>query len=181
MKLTIRGDKLVVTDAIKSYIEEKLAKLDKYFEAPDDLSANIVVRTRGIEQIIEVTIPIKKAILRAEESQDDFYAAIDVAVDKLERQLRKNKTRLQSQLEKTKKQDIFDFSNFEEMDDADEGDAQTIVKRKKVEVKPMSEEEAILQMELIGHQFYLFKDADTNQPTVVYKRKDGNYGIIESE
>ena len=67
------------------------------------------------------------------------------------------------------------------MDEDDEGDAQTIVKRKKVEVKPMSEEEAILQMELIGHQFYLFKDADTNQPTVVYKRKDGNYGIIESE
>ena len=71
MKLTIHGDKLVVTDAIKSYIEEKLAKLDKYFEAPDDLSANIVVRTRGIEQIIEVTIPIKKAILRAEESNKD--------------------------------------------------------------------------------------------------------------
>ena len=113
--------------------------------------------------------------------RDSFYAAIDVAVDKLERHLRKNKTRLQSQLEKKKKQDIFDFSNFEEMDEDDEGDAQTIVKRKKVEVKPMSEEEAILQMELIGHQFYLFKDADTNQPTVVYKRKDGNYGIIESE
>lgn len=173
MKLTIRGDKLVVTDAIKSYIEEKLAKLDKYFEAPDDLSANIVVRTRGIEQIIEVTIPIKKAILRAEESNKDLYAAIDKVADKLERSIRKNKTKIKKR--KVEAMDVFlDFEMEEEPE-------QKIVKRKTVDNKPMSEEEAILQMELIGHQFYLFKDADTNQPTVVYKRKDGNYGIIESE
>lgn len=181
MNIILRGEKNKATKAMSDYAKEKLSKLDKYIENAEDVQATIVAKKRNHQDKVEITIPVKSFILRAEESQDDFYAAIDVAIDKLERQLRKNKTRLQSQLEKTKKQDIFDFSNFEEMDDGDEGDAQTIVKRKKVEVKPMSEEEAILQMELIGHQFYLFKDADTNQPTVVYKRKDGNYGIIESE
>lgn len=179
MNIILRGEKNKATKAMSDYAKEKLSKLDKYIENAEDVQATIVAKKRNHQDKVEITIPVKSFILRAEESQDDFYAAIDVAVDKLERQLRKNKTRLQSQLEKTKKQDIFDFSNFDEMDD--EEDVPTIVKRKKVEVKPMSEEEAILQMELIGHQFYLFKDADTNQPTVVYKRKDGNYGIIESE
>lgn len=179
MNIILRGEKNKATKAMSDYAKEKLSKLDKYIENVEDVQATIVAKKRNHQDKVEITIPVKSFILRAEETQDDFYAAIDVAVDKLERQLRKNKTRLQSQLEKTKKQDIFDFSNFDEMDD--EEDVPTIVKRKKVEVKPMSEEEAILQMELIGHQFYLFKDADTNQPTVVYKRKDGNYGIIESE
>ena len=101
---------------------------------------------------------------------------MDVVVDKLERQIRKQKTRLQSQHLKDRK--VFNFVLEEEEIEEEE---EKIVKRKKVEVKPMNEEEAILQMELLGHQFYLFKDADTNLPTVVYKRKDGNYGIIESE
>src|SRR5574344_626401 len=112
MKLTIHGDKLVVTDAIKSYIEEKLAKLDKYFENPEDLSANIVVRTRGIEQIIEVTIPIKKAILRSEESHKDLYAAIDKVTDKLERSIRKNKTKIKRRKEEN--MDVFLDCELEE-------------------------------------------------------------------
>lgn len=181
MNIVLRGEKNKATKAMSEYAQEKLSKLNKYIENAEDVKATIVVKKRNHQDKVEITIPVKSFILRAEEIQEDFYAAIDVAIDKLERQLRKNKTRLQSQLEKNKKQDIFDFSNFEEMDDNDTEDVPTIVKRKKVEVKPMSEEEAILQMELLGHQFYLFKDADTNQPTVVYKRKDGNYGVIESE
>ena len=171
MKLTIRGDKLVVTDAIKSYIEEKLARLDKYFEAPDDLSANIVVRTRGIEQIIEVTIPIKKAILRAEESNKDLYAAIDKVADKLERSIRKNKTKIKKR--KVEAMDVFlDFEIEEEPE-------QKIVKRKTVDNKPMSEEEAILQMELLDHDFFIFNNTETNNVCVIYKRKDNSYGLIE--
>jgi len=171
MKLTIRGDKLVVTDAIKSYIENKLAKLDKYFENPEDLSANIVVRARGIEQIIEVTIPIKKAILRAEESHKDLYAAIDKVTDKLERSIRKNKTKIKKR--KAENMDVFlDFEVEEEPE-------QKIVKRKVIDNKPMSEEEAILQMELLDHDFFIFENTETNNMCVIYKRKDNSYGLIE--
>ena len=171
MKLTIHGDKLVVTDAIKSYIEEKLAKLDKYFENPEDLSANIVVRTRGIEKIIEVTIPIKKAILRSEESHKDLYAAIDKVTDKLERSIRKNKTKI-----KRRKEENMDvFLDFEVEEEAE----QKIVKRKTIDNKPMSEEEAILQMELLDHDFFIFENTETNNVCVIYKRKDKSYGLIE--
>ena len=133
-----------------------------------------MVKVKNHNQIIEITIPLKSFILRSEESQEDIYAAVDKAVDKLERQIRKNKTRLMSKQAKT-----YDFS-FSEIEEADE-EEEKIIKRKKIEVKPMDEEEAIIQMELLNHQFYMYKDSETNQTVVVYKRKDGGYGIIESE
>lgn len=171
MLLNIRGDKIEVTDSIKKYIEEKLKKLDKYFENPEDLKANIVVRTRGIDQIIEVTIPIKKAILRAEETNKDLYAAIDKVTDKLERSIRKNKTKIKKR--KVENMDVFlDF----EVEDEEE---QKIVKRKQINNKPMSEEEAMLQMDLLDHDFFIFQNAETNNMSVIYKRKDNSYGIIE--
>ena len=177
MKVTIRGEKTKITQAMTDYANEKLAKLDKYVDNNATVNANVLVKIRNHQDKVEVTIPLKSYILRAEESQDDFYAAIDVVVEKLARQIRKNKTRLQSQI-RDKKEFLFD--NLEQEENEEE-EKEVIVKRKKVEVKPMSEEEAILQMELLGHQFYLFKDVDTNQPTVIYKRKDGDYGIIEAE
>ncbi len=173
MKILLRGDNTEVTQAMKDYALEKMAKLDKYIEN-QEATANILVKIRGYLQKIEVTIPLKKYILRAEETQENFYSAIDVIIDKLERQIRKNKTRLEHKYY----QETKDISFIEDYPDEEE---EKVVKRKKVEVKPMDEEEAILQMELLGHQFYLYKDADTNKPTVIYKRKDGNYGIIESE
>ena len=174
MELVIRGAKIKVTDAMKSYIEEKIGKLDKYLEDSANIRATVVVKVKGHNQIIEVTIPLKSFILRSEESQEDFYAAVDKAVDKLERQIRKNKTRLMSKNTKT-----YGFS-FEEIEDYEEKE-EKIIKRKKVEVKPMDEEEAIIQMELLNHQFYMYKDSETGTYSVVYKRKDGGYGIIESE
>lgn len=176
MKIIMRGEKIKITEAMTTYATEKLSKLDRYIEKSDSANAHVVIKIRNHQDKVEVTIPLKSFILRAEEAQDDFYAAIDVVVDKLERQIRKNKTRLQSQLLKEKKDFIFDYADNDESETLE-----TIVKRKVVEVKPMTEEEAILQMELLGHQFYLFKDTDTNKPLVVYKRKDGNYGIIEAE
>lgn len=171
MLLNIRGDKLEVTDSIKNYIEEKIKKLDKYFENPQDLKANIVVRTRGIDQIIEVTIPIKKAILRAEETNKDLYAAIDKVTDKLERSIRKNKTKI-----KRKKVETMDvFLDFEVEDEEE----QKIVKRKQINNKPMSEEEAMLQLDLLDHDFFIFQNTETNNISVIYKRKDNSYGIIE--
>lgn len=174
MELVIRGDKIKVTEAMKNYIEEKVGKLDKYIEDSSNIRANVLVKVKSHNQIIEITIPLKSFILRSEESQEDIYAAVDKAVDKLERQIRKNKTRLMSKQAKT-----YDFS-FSEIEEADE-EEEKIIKRKKIEVKPMDEEEAIIQMELLNHQFYMYKDSETNQTVVVYKRKDGGYGIIESE
>lgn len=177
MKYNIRGDKLVVTDAINSYVEEKLGKLNKYFKN-DDIKANVLLKVKGANrQIIEVTIPTEKFILRCEEENQDLYAAVDLCVDKLERQIRKNKTKLQRHVSKEKNVDInFDFELEAENEDIDE----TIGKRKKINTKPMDEEEAILEMELLGHDFFVFNNTDTDSICVVYKRKSGDYGIIET-
>lgn len=177
MKFIIRGQKLEVTDAIKKYIEEKIGRLDKYFESPDELTATVVIRVRGKEQIVEVTIPAKKVILRGEEANNDLYASIDLVSDKIERQIRKNKTKMQS---KKIKNDYVDF-DMSFKTDKEEENANLIVKRKTIDMKPMSEDEAVLQMELVGHPFFIFKNADTNNISVVYKRNDGNYGLIDTK
>ena len=128
------------------------------------------------EQIIEVTIPTTKFTLRAEEKNKDLYAAIDLVTDKLERQFRKNKTRLKAKYKKEVVPDfIFDFEVTEEENE------DKIVKRKKVDGKPMDEQEAILQMELLGHDFYVFNNIDEECISVLYRRKDGNYGIINTK
>ena len=179
MEIIIRGDKIKITDAMSDYINDKLGKLDKYLENSDAVRANVIVKVKNHEQRVEITIPLKTFILRSEETQDDFYAAVDKTIDKLERQIRKNKTKLESQAKKSR--EVKGFA-IESIEDIEEEEVETvIVKRKKVDVKPMSEEEAVLQMELLGHDFYLFKDADTMKPTLVYKRKDNQYGIIETE
>lgn len=177
MKFNIRGKNMDVTPAIKSYIEEKIGRLDKYLESPSDVSASIVIKVRGKEQIIEVTMPVNKIILRGEESHDDLYAAIDLVSDKIERQIRKNKTKLKKRKEKN---NFVDF-NYEFEIDKDEEKDETIVKRKSIEMKPMSEEEALLQMDLLGHEFFVFKNTDSECVSVLYKRKDGNYGIIDTK
>lgn len=179
MEIIIRGDKLKITDSMKSYIEEKLGKLNKYLKNSDGIRANVIVKVKNHEQRVEVTIPLKTYILRTEEKEEDFYAAVDKAIDTLERQIRKNKTRIMSKVKSTTYD--FDMSGMETNDSLEDEEDKKVVKRKKVEVKPMNEEEAILQMELLGHEFYMYKDSETNKPAVVYKRKDANYGIIESE
>lgn len=171
MRYNIRGSKVEVTDSIKNYVEEKLNRLNKYFESADEYTANVLVKVNGINQTVEVTIPIKKIILRAEETNQDLYKSIDLVADKLERQIRKNKTRMRKP---SKEMYVVDFEvNSEEVVEG------KIVKRKEIENKPMSEEEAILQMELLGHEFFIFNNSDINVNSVIYKRKDGNYGILE--
>ncbi|MDO4963793.1 MAG: ribosome-associated translation inhibitor RaiA [bacterium] len=173
MKFNVRGKKLDVTEAIKSYINEKIGRLDKYFENPNDIVATVLIKLRGNLQVVEVTINASKFILRAEESNKDLYASIDKVSDKLERQIRKNKTRMSKKINKNYIRDfILDFDEPEENDDV-------IVKRKVVEDKPMTEEEAILQMELIGHEFFAYRNSDTNNINILYKRKDKGYGLLE--
>ena len=172
MKYNIRGDKLVVTKAIKEYIEEKLSRLNKYYENHKDLECKVVVRAKNNLQSIEVTIPLNKFILRAEVTDKDLYAAIDLVVDKLEGQIRKNKTKLKNRYEKIEISEmVLDFE-VEEEENLD------IVKRKDIDTKPMDEEEAILQMQLLNHDFFVFKNIDEECVSVIYKRKDDKYGII---
>jgi len=176
MEILIHGDKLKVTDAIKTHIEEKIGKLDKYFDNASNIKANVLIRVKDNDQIIEVTIPTNKFTLRAEEKHSDLYAAVNLVTDKLERQIRKNKTRLNAKLKKEPQIDfIFDFAEPEEENE------DKIVKRKTLDIKPMDEEEAILQMELIGHDFFVFNNIDEECISVLYKRKDGAYGIINTK
>lgn len=176
MKLNIRGEKTKITASMKSYAEEKLQKLDKYLENSEEVTGTLLFKVNGPKQKIEVTIPLKNYTLRIEEEGEDFYAVVDTSIDKLERQIRKNKTRLTSRRKEQKPEFILDFELPEE-----EENKNKIVKRKSVELKPMDEEEAILQMELIDHDFYMFKNIDTDKIAVVYKRKHNDYGLIEQE
>ena len=175
MKLNFRGDKIEVTDSIKAYVEEKLSKLDKYFK--EELEAKVLIRVRNNLQFIEVTIPTNKFTIRAEAGNADLYAAIDKAEEVLERQIRKHNTRIR---DKYKKETISEF-NFELNIEEDIEETNKIIKRKSIEIKPMDEEEAILQMELLNHDFFMFKNVDEECISVIYKRKDGEYGIINSK
>ncbi len=171
MEIIIRGENVKITPAMKEKVVEKLNRLEKYFDNPNDIKVNVNVKVNNLSQKIEVTIPTKQFTIRAEERHQDLYAAIDLIIDKLERQIRKNKTRIK---DKQKNNDIafnLDFDQIEE-------EPNKIVKRKVIETKPMDEEEAILQIELVDHEFFVFKNADEDCVSVLYKRKDGNYGII---
>lgn len=174
MKTIIRSNKVEVTDSIKDYINKKLAKLDRYFENADELEATVNIRLKGQDELIEITVPTKKFTIRAEEASKEVKAAADLVVDKLERQIRKNKTRLNN---KYKNVEVPDFVFDYEIDETKEN-KEKIVKRKDIESKPMDEEEGILQMELINHDFFGFKNVEEDCISIVYKRKDGHYGII---
>lgn len=176
MKFQIRGNKVKITDAMDAYIKEKIGKLDKYLENPNEVTASVVVSIRGKDQTVEVTIPVKKFILRAEDTHTDFYAAVDLTSEKLERQIRKNKTRMKKKVNK----EFVDF-NMDFKVEKEEEEKGKIVKRKEIETKPMSEEEAILQMNLLGHSFFVFENMDTNRINILYKRKDEDYGIIDTK
>jgi len=172
MKYLIRGEKVEVTDSIKEYIQDKFSKLNKYFENPSEIEAKVIVKVKGVEQKIEITIQTKGYFLRAEESHSDLYAAIDLVLDKIERQCIKYKNKLKSK----NRQNTVEFNDYIDIEEENE----EIVKRKKIYLKPMDEEEAIMQMELLGHMFYVFKNIETDSVCVVYKRHTGDYGIIET-
>lgn len=174
MKCNIRGDKILVTKAIKEYVIEKISKLEKYFDKADEITANILVKVKGFDQTIEVTIPTPNFTIRSEESAENLYAAIDLVVDKIERQIRKNKTKI-NKIEKNAVKKL----NLSYIEDQEE-EENKITRRKTLNTKPMSEDEAILQMEMLGHDFFIFKDCSTSKVSILYKRKDNNYGIIET-
>ena len=175
MKVTVIAKNMELTDALKEIVQKKISKLEKYFEKNVEAKATLSVQKS--RQIIEVTIPFNGVILRGEESTSDMYKSLDLVEDKLERQIRKQKTRLSRKHGGSVR--------FGEIGDSDiksvEEDEGQLVRVKKFGVKPMNSEEAILQMDLLGHNFFVFQDADSNKVNVVYKRKDGDYGLLEPE
>lgn len=175
MKYNIRGNKIDVTTAISDYIKSKVSKLEKYLDESDEVEAKVCISARGKDQKVEITIWSGKYNIRAEEVNIDLYAAIDLIVDKLEKQFKKYKGKLSNK--KVKKDE---YGPSIEIEEYFEEEDQTIVRRKEVFLKPIDEEEAITQMELLGHSFFVFKNVDTNKINVVYKRRDGDYGVIEA-
>ncbi len=175
MNINFVGKNIEITDALKSVTMDKFSKLDKYFEK--DVNGTATFSKEGNREIIEVTIEVPGSIIRVEEHSEDMYASIDLAIDVLERQVRKYKDKLQDQ---KRGRESIRFDNIKSLKEEDQ-DEKKIVRRKAFGMKPMMEEEAILQMELLRHNFFVFLDAESNQVNVLYKRKDGNYGMIETQ
>ena len=174
MKLNVRGKNIEATDALKQYAEKKISKIDKYFDV--DAEAQVTMSVVRDVHKVEVTATINGLILRAEEATDDMYASIDQVVDKLERQISKYKTRINR---KARKSGLITPAGQTASAEEWEDDL-VIVKTKRFVIKPMQEEEAILQMNLLGHDFYVFANAENDDEiNVVYRRKDGKYGLIE--
>lgn len=182
MKIIISGKQMELTSAIKNAIEDKIGRLDHYIHPETEVK--VTVSAKKARQTVEVTvIPISGPIVRAEDSEENLYAAIDIVYDKLNKQLRKLKNRLQDihqDNESIRYIDV-DLSENNDYEDNDENEEIVIERRKKFDMKPMNPEEAVLQMELIEHNFYMFRNIETNEISIVYKRKDGGYGLIEHE
>ena len=177
MKVQIYGKNITVTPAIAEKIEKKLNHLEKYFIIDENVIANVVVLVYPNKQKIEVTIPTKFAVLRAEVVHDDLYAAIDLAIDKLEDQIRRQKTRL---TRKNKEKLAYAFLETEELDE-EYDEADEVVKTKSIVPDTMELDEAIMRMEMLNHNFFIYRDDETKEIAVVYKRHDGGYGLIETE
>ena len=174
MRFTITGKNIEVTEGLRSAINEKIGKLDKYFST--EMDATVTLSVEKERQKIEVTIPVKGNIIRSEQVSSDMYVSIDLVEEIIERQLKKYKTKL---ADKQKGGGFFQEDFFEK--DYMEDEEIKIVRSKKFDIKPMYPEDACIQMELLGHGFYVFVNAETDQVNVVYKRKGNTYGIIEPE
>lgn len=187
MKFTIRGENIEVTNALREYVEKKLGKLERYFDSPPTSEATVTLTVAKDSQIVEVTIPLTGVLLRAEERHSDMYASIDLVLDKLERQIRKHKTKvnrkyrtegsIRSLFKENFEEALGDLDATDEIEE-DEGEFE-LVRTKRFAMKPMDVDEAILQMNMIGHTFFVFSNMDTNEINVVYRRNDGKYGVIE--
>ncbi len=174
MQLSVKGRNLEVTDALRTYAEEKVQRMGRYLEGIG--AGHVVLSVEKHRQIAEVTLRVRDLTVRAEESTDDMYSSIDLVAEKLERQILRHKERLVAHMDRP--------AHREERPMAPPvgaSDAPRVVKTKRFAVKPAEVEEAVLQMELLGHSFYVFRNARTDEVNVVYRRRDGHYGLIEPE
>lgn len=174
MKYIINGKNIDVTEGLKSAVQDKIGKLEKYFTPETEVHVMLSVE-KGVQKI-EVTIPVKGKIIRSEQSSSDMYVSIDLVEEVIERQLKKYKAKIVD-----KQQNAMSFSKAFVEEEAEEEEEIKIVRTKRFDIKPMYPEDACIQMELLGHNFFVFCNADTDEVNVVYKRKGGTYGIIEPE
>ncbi|MDO4902669.1 MAG: ribosome-associated translation inhibitor RaiA [Limosilactobacillus sp.] len=178
LKFNIRGENVEVTDAIRDYVVKRITKLQKFFEDNVEATAHVNLRTYSNRTYkVEITIPLPYLTVRAEETSNDMYGSVDLVTDKLERQIRKHKTKV------NRKSREKGFKNLEFVPSEGEPveDELKIVRTKQISLKPMDPEEAVLQMDMLGHDFFVFEDAETNGTSIVYRRRDGRYGLIEAE
>lgn len=177
MRINVRGKNMEVTPALQEYIEKRLKKLEKYFNS--GIEAQVTLSVAKETHIVEVTISIDGLLLRGEETTPDMYASIDLVVDKLERQTHKYKTKINRKLRQKGLKGLNEkYANYQQELEEEESEPR-VVKTKRFIMKPMPVEEAILQMDLLGHDFFVFTNAETEEINVIYRRKDGNYGLIE--
>lgn len=175
MKITIVGRQMNVYEDTRQLIEKKLSKLDKYFKSAADPEATVTLSRKRNVSILEVTINAAGTLFRSEVEADDFRVALDETIDHIEGQIRKNKTKLAKRL----RENVMDMSVIPDITEDVPDDDEMIIRVKQFEFKPMTPEEAIMQMNLLGHSFYIFQDITTGDTCVVYTRKDGAYGLIE--
>ncbi|HAA90154.1 MAG: Ribosomal subunit interface protein YfiA [Thermoanaerobacterales bacterium 50_218] len=177
MNITIRGKNIEVTDSLRNYVEKKLTRLNRYFDHIREAQVTFY-QERG-RYVVEVTIPLDSIILRGEEeSGENFYTAIDLVSEKLEKQIHRYRTKLYKRF---RNKGLKDLIIEMEKEGKKEEEEPRVVRTKRFAMKPMSVEEAILQMNLLGHDFFVFTNAETEQVNVVYRRRDGNYGLIEPD
>lgn len=179
MKYQIIGKNIKITEGISAAIEKKLKKMDKYFLINDEVECRVVCSAHELEQRIEVTIFLPQMPLRAEVSNPDLYAALDIAVDRLEGQMRKIKTRMDRSNNRMSLGEAIDFANIEAEKELEEKDV--VVRAKSYYLTAMDIEEAITRMQALGHDFFLYLDKEDDRISVVYNRRDGGYGVIQAE
>ena len=174
MNITVKGKNVEVTDALREYAEKKVSKVSKFFEK-SPVGAQVTLSTERGRHIVDITVQVNGLLLRGEEKSSDMYGSIDGAIEKIERQVHKFKTRINRRLHE-ENQVVLNPPPAHE-----EAAAPQIKRTKRFAIKPMSAEEAVMQMDLLGHDFYVFSNSDSEEVNVVYKRKDGHYGLIEPE
>ena len=172
MRITITGKNLTVIEDLKNRIEKKLGKMDRYFRQEVDATVRLT-QEKNLRYIAEITITVGGIMLRAEETSDDIIKSADRAVDKIERQIRRHRTKLEKRLHEEV------VIQAEETENSVEEESQELVRVKRFEMKPMTVEDAILQMDMLGHSFFLFQNSETGITSVVYRRNDGNIGMLE--
>lgn len=176
IKFSIRGENLEVTEALRTYVEEKVAKIEKYFNEEQELNAKVNLKVyRDKRAKVEVTIPVGAVTLRAEDISQEMYGSIDLVVDKIERQIRRNKTKI----ERKHRQKVATGQVFTDELVEQTGEEVKVVRTKQVDLKPMDMEEAVLQLELLGHDFFIYTDANDGTTNVLYRREDGDLGLLE--
>ncbi len=178
MKIVFKGKHIEVTNAMRNYIEKRLNKIERHFD--HILEVIVTLSVEKNRQIVEVTLQASRALIRAEEETDDMYASMDKVADKLERQIQKYKDKYLKKSHPGTERKVLDKEGVD-VEDSESNEITKIVKTKRFAIKPMSVEEAAMQMDLLGHNFFVFANDNTNKVNVLYKRKDGNFGLIEPE